>query len=149
VGLHKNLIVFMATCIAVILVFAIGATRVPFQVALPPTLKTIPNIPEPLKIVERRQGTVRNLSNIQIPIERGSATVKAYPQTPLAAVAPRVVPIEPTVSLVLVRDQKKLAIIDGIVVNEGDRIQAGQVQRIESRGVLIRAKEGEKWLRIN
>jgi hypothetical protein len=42
-----------------------------------------------------------------------------------------------------------LAIIDGKLVHEGDVIDNRKIARIEKDKVLLKGKEGEKWLKMD
>jgi hypothetical protein len=55
----------------------------------------------------------------------------------------------PTVSMIIVNDQTRLAIINGKVVKEGDRHAQWRVARIEKNRVLLREGKDEQWLRLD
>lgn len=52
------------------------------------------------------------------------------------------------VSLIMINERGRMAIIDGVVVRQGDSFHMGKVARIEKDGVLLRHTKGEEWLRI-
>lgn len=98
---------------------------------------------EKLSIKERQFAMVSALKN---PMEQGSVGKQGYPTVKLSDIAP---PDRQQVSLVLIRGEKRIAIIDNLVVREGDSINEGRIARIEKGGVLVKNKEGERWLKIN
>jgi hypothetical protein len=67
----------------------------------------------------------------------------------LSEIAPAAKAEEQNVSFILIKGGKKIAIINNVVVREGDSINLGKVAKIEKGGVLIKNKEGEQWLKIN
>lgn len=84
-----------------------------------------------------------------------SAAPSAYPPVPLSALAPLAPaqqpspPDEDIISMILVNGEKRLAIIDGTVVHEGERFRDGIIAGIEERRVLLRNGKGEKWLQLH
>lgn len=80
------------------------------------------------------------------PMESSSSERKSYPPVKLGDIAPV---DQQRVSLVLIRGEKKIAILDNLVVREGDSINEGRIARIEKSGVLVKNKEGERWLKIH
>lgn len=64
--------------------------------------------------------------------------------TPTVSVAPK----EPHLSLILFEDGRRMAIIDGKVVREGERFNKATVARIEKERILLREGKGEQWLKL-
>lgn len=52
------------------------------------------------------------------------------------------------ISLILIRDGLKIAIISGTVVNEDDVINNCRVVRIEKDKILLKDQAGEEWIKI-
>ena len=111
---------------------------------------------EPLPIEERSELPVSGLRN---PLGDTGVGEKEFPPEPLAAVVPPTgadVPksseeakdVGRRLTLVLVKDKKKLAVLDGAVVREGDMTKTGRIKMIKKDGVLIQEKEGDLWLAI-
>jgi hypothetical protein len=79
-----------------------------------------------------------------------------YPPLPLEALAPR--PLDGTklpppgpahrLSLVLLDEGRKMAIINGRVLREGDRLETYQVARIEKNRVKLKGGRGELWINL-
>jgi hypothetical protein len=86
------------------------------------------------------------MTAIKSPMDSGSAEKKSYPSVKLSDIAPV---NEQRISCILIRGEKKIAIIDNLVVREGDTVNEGRIARIEKGGVLVKNKEGERWLKIN
>lgn len=104
--------------------------------------------------ISRRQ--LMTVSAIDSPIRVEAVSPKvSYPQEPLEKVAPiepKVEPIEPEVemkvSFILINGGRKMAIINGMVVKEGDVFNQNRVAKIEKNRVLIKDKKGERWIRV-
>ncbi len=108
-----------------------------------------------VEINERKPQVYAGLKN---PLASGNGTAvsgKGYPPESLAVLAPpgreekgagQEEP--PGVSLVVIKDRRKMAIINGEVVKEGDRTKNGRILRITRSGVLMKSEEGERWINI-
>lgn len=86
------------------------------------------------------------VSMVKSPVDQGMVGKSVYPPVKLSDIAP---PEQRQVSLVVIKGDKRIAIIDNLVVREGDTVNEGRVARIERNGVLVKNKEGERWLKIN
>lgn len=85
-------------------------------------------------------------SPIQIP---AASSKKGFPGTALSEIAPPQAPAEERkVSLVLVNGNRKMAIINGIVVREGDITGNSRVIKIEKNRVLLKDKLREEWVKL-
>ncbi len=73
---------------------------------------------------------------------------KEYPGTPLAALAPAGVNAEPALSFILINNTRRLAILNGKVVTEGESVDGARVMRIEKKRVLLKSKGGQEWLAL-
>jgi hypothetical protein len=85
---------------------------------------------------------------------------KEFPGQPLSQVAPPpgqtlpqavltpVTPITYVVTLILANNDKKMAIINGIVVKEGGIINDSTVEKIEKNRVLLKNKKESRWLKV-
>lgn len=79
-----------------------------------------------------------------------------YPQSPLSKIAPPPEQIQKTgegqeemkLSFILINGGRKMAIINGVVVNEGDTVNQKKVAKIERKRVLIKDERGERWIRV-
>ncbi len=108
-------------------------------------------VPEKINLYERQKLTIGE--DLKSPMEMIKAPAKGFPSIPLSAVAPQTPvevqkPSEMKVSMIAVSEQKKIAIMSGIVINEGDSISGMKVLRIEKDRILlkdIRQNGGTKW----
>jgi hypothetical protein len=102
------------------------------------------------------------VSGIECPVKAAAtssaAIPKSYPPVPLDAIAPRgeVSVIKKTsrpgpvfyLSLILVDDTKKMAIINGRVLREGEKIGTYSLVRIEKDKVKLKGSKGELWVNV-
>lgn len=137
--------VALLVCSALIIGMVLfGASQVRFDLPLSPRQKAILGFNYQKAGIKDRQPLMA--SGLKSPVEAGTPAVKGYPAVKLSEVAP---PAPAQVSLVVIRGEKKIAVIDGLVVKEGDTVNQGRVVRIEKNGVLVKSKEGERWFKIN
>ena len=97
-------------------------------------------------------------ANLKSPLESVGTQGVAFPSETLAEIAP---PDQERgkekgggqergqrLSLVLIKGHTRLAIVNGVVVKEGDMTQLGRVNKINKDGILLKDGEREKWLKI-
>lgn len=104
--------------------------------------------PENIKIIERQPVFVAGA--LKNPIEIPEAIAKKdLPQAPVGAAAP-VPPVvsKKRVSFILISAGKKIAIINGFVLKEGDKLDGTRIVRIESDRVLAREGREDIWLKM-
>ncbi|MBN2654899.1 MAG: hypothetical protein JXR79_07290 [Nitrospirae bacterium] len=101
-----------------------------------------------LKINERESFYAKNIVS---PMKISKTAKKGFPGTPLDALAPLPKPeeSEPKISMIIINNLKKMAIINGIVLSEGDMIGRNKVLKIEKDRVSIRSSKGERWIKLN
>lgn len=142
--MDRRFITVMVCSVVAIILIVFGVWQVNFDLSLSPAERGILQFRyEKQKMKERQSPVVSGLKN---PMESASSERKSYPSVKLADIAPVE---QQRVSLVLIRGEKKIAIIDNLVVREGDSINEGRIARIEKGGVLVKNKEGERWLKIH
>lgn len=105
--------------------------------------------------VNMRQTTVAAALESPIKIPPGQIQKREFPGTPLSQAAPApgrtplaVQPVSYVVSLILENGGSKRAIINGIVVKEGDMIGGSKVEIIEKNRVLLTDKKESRWIKI-
>lgn len=110
--------------------------------------------------VNIRQRAVAALLESPIKIPTGQIQKREFPGTPLSQAAPApgrplnlatppaAQPVSYVVSLILENGGSKRAIINGIVVKEGDMIGGGKVEIIEKNRVLLTDKKESRWIKI-
>ncbi|MCX5830113.1 MAG: hypothetical protein NTV58_19255 [Deltaproteobacteria bacterium] len=150
----QKIIIFLVLVPLVAILTIFMASKVNLDLSLSPTEKRLLNfnygaIPN---IFER---TMAGTSSLKCPITLSKSSAKGFPETPLEKISPPSSPAsvsvsatEKRVSMILINSKRKIAIIDGRLVNEGDLIDKYMISRIEKDKVLLKGKEGEKWLKI-
>ncbi len=105
-------------------------------------------------IIRREPVTASALdSPIKIPSVQNSRN-KSFPGESLSQLAPPPgmtnlpLPKADVVSLIVVNNENRMAIINGQVVKEGDKIGSRVVVKIEKNRVLLKDKTESKWLTI-
>lgn len=142
--MNRRFITIMTCSVAAIVLIVFGVWQVNFDLSLSPAEKGILLFKYEKQIIKERQSPV--VAALRNPMESSSSERKSYPPVKLGDIAPV---DQQRVSLVLIRGEKKIAIIDNLVVREGDSINEGRIARIEKSGVLVKNKEGERWLKIH
>lgn len=142
--MDRQFVTIMACSLVAIALVAFGLFQVNFDLALSPAEKGILLFKYEKQNIKERQATV--VAALRNPIESGPIEKKGYPSVKLSDIAPV---DQQRVSFILIRGEKKIAIIDNLIVREGDTVNEGRIARIEKGGVLVKNKEGERWLKIN
>ena len=145
--MNRQFVILMACSVLAVALTIIVVSEVTFGPALSPAEKGVLLFQHDKLTIKERQPMV--VAGLKGPIEIGTVARMGYPPVKLADIAPPDKPAGARVSLVLVRGNKRIAIVDSLVVKEGDSISGGRVARIEKGGVLVKSKEGEQWLTIN
>lgn len=130
---------FMAAIFSAIIVSSV----VKFKAELPPKEAEIMKFSYTRVRITGRQPIA--VSSLQSPIEIPSPGQAGFPKTPLSQLAPQ--PQE-KLSLIFINKGKKMAIINGIVVKEGDVTAIGRVEKIERGRVLINREQEKIWMKI-
>jgi len=101
-------------------------------------------------IIRREPVSVSVLeSPVKIPLVQNSQK-KVFPGESLSQLAPppASLPKADVVSLIVVNNENRMAIINGKVVKEGDKIDSRLVVKIEKNRVLLKEKTESKWLTV-
>ncbi len=149
-GAYRRLAGLAAATVGAAFLLFFGLSSVRFQPTPLPREAEVSKLKyDTLKITTRPQTAYGGLvSPVELPSTAGTARKKDYPAVPLKTLSGGPVLQEPKVSLVVVREGARIAVVEGMVVREGDRIKGAQIRRIEKRGILIKDEEGERWLPI-
>lgn len=137
---------------AVVILVLLLVSQVTFGVALSPQEKGLLEFrSESMPQIAQRKPSAPG--RIASPIPLVLASEKDFPQELLGDLAPAeggtAAAKRPlAVSLIVVGQGRKLAIIGGVVTKEGDVIDQQRVVKIERDKVLLKDKEGERWLRL-
>jgi len=138
---------------AVVILVLLLVSHVKFGVALSPQEKGMLEFrSESMPQIAQRKPSAPGM--IASPIPLVLASEKDFPRELLGDLAPAkggtAAEKRPlSVSLIVVGQGRKLAIIGGIVTKEGDVIDRQRVVEIERDKVLLKDKEGERWLRLD
>ncbi|OPY79689.1 MAG: hypothetical protein A4E64_00333 [Syntrophorhabdus sp. PtaU1.Bin058] len=147
-GTFKDIIRLIVITVVVIIVVIFGMSMVNMKPSLLPHERQLVQFNyEKVGIIERTPVVVTGVSS---PFSGTEDTQKDFPPADLSKLAP---PGEEKgesqrVSMVLIKDRTKIAIVDGMVVREGDKLKNGQIKKIDKNGILLRDNEGERWLTI-
>jgi hypothetical protein len=147
-GRFNDIIRLIAATIVAILVIVFGMSMLKMKSSLLPHERQLVQFNyEKVGIVERIPAVVSGISN---PF---SGTEDAHGDFPRVALAELVPPggekgEEQRISMVLIKDHTKIAIVDGVVVREGDRFKDSLVKKIDKNGILLKDNEGERWVTI-
>lgn len=143
----KFISILAAPFIAAVFSAIIVSSVVKFKTELPPKEAEIMKFSYSRVQITRRQPIA--VSSLYSPIEIPSPGQAAFPKTPLSQLAPQgqQKPQE-KLSLIFINKGKKLAIINGIVVKEGDVTAIGRVEKIERGRVLINREQEKIWMKI-
>lgn len=150
--LDRKLIIQMTIpFISIITMSVAAASFVKFNPVLTPKEEMILTFSHDIRnITERTPLPVTGVlkSPIEIPVE----AKKDFPQIPLDIVAPKPPEkaVEKMVSFILINGGKKMTIINGMVLKEGDTFDNNRVVSIEKDRVMIKeaGKEG-KWVKMD
>jgi hypothetical protein len=157
-NIYKDIILFIAATVlmAVIIIFGLS-----YVIDVKPSLSSQEKrfarfSYEKVKIAERKPV---ELANTRSPLEAMEGREKDFPSEVLADIAPaagheknkgmeKEKNVAQKLSLILIKDHTKLAIVNGTVVREGDMTKSGKIQKITKDGIILKNSEGEKWLKI-
>ncbi|MBZ0155960.1 MAG: general secretion pathway protein GspB [Alphaproteobacteria bacterium] len=149
---ERSMLLFLSLPVCVVVVVSIVFSSLKMKPSLSPAEKSLSAFsPDAVKAVPVRQPlTVSSLdSPLSIPRTAAASLKKEFPSTPLAQLAPQQSLQERIdVSLVLVNGLRRMAIINGIVVKEGDMIHAGKVERIGRDGIMIKSGKESRWIKV-
>ena len=144
---RKIIIFFISIPLAAILIIFL-VSKVKFDLSLSPLEKKLFyfNYESTPKIIERIPVPVKSIKS---PIVISKLPERGFPEAPLISVTPPLSGADrKKVSLIFVNRDRKMAIIDGKLLNEGDVFDHHKIARIEKDKVLLKNKEGEKWLKL-
>ncbi|MFN3479874.1 MAG: hypothetical protein ACK415_05765 [Thermodesulfovibrionales bacterium] len=110
-------------------------------------MKILGFVSDRMDIEERRPFEVdRDLGS---PIE--IARKKEFPSTALSTVAPQVSaeaekPLELKISMIVVSEGRRMAIVNGLVVKEGDGVGIARIAKIEKNRILMAERQRTRWI---
>ena len=143
---NRNHTIFILLPFIAIAFSAIVCSMVRVTPALSPLEQELSGFSYKKSAVLRKQPLT--VTYLKSPVELPVAAQKDFPRIPLSEIFPPETKKEKKVLLIMVSDNRKMAIINDIVVKEGDAVDDGRVEKIEKNRVLIKNKKGEEWLKI-
>ncbi|MFO0752388.1 MAG: hypothetical protein U0411_03565 [Thermodesulfovibrionales bacterium] len=153
----RSVLLLAALPVCAVIVAGIAFSSLKVKPSLSPDEKSLSAfVPEAPRTFPPRQPLTVSSLDSPLPLPRAvppsspsAAPGKAFPSTPLAQLAPQQnVQERIDVSLVLVDGNRRIAVVNGIVVKEGDMIHAGKVERIGRDGIMINGREGSRWIKM-
>jgi hypothetical protein len=156
-NIYKDIILLISATLVMVIIIVFGLSYIiDIRPSLLPQEKQFARFSyEKVNIVERKPAA---LANIKSPLEVVEGRTKDFPSEALTDIVPVVrddkIKAEKEkdatqkLSLILIKDHAKLAIVNGAVVREGDMTKSGKVLKITKEGIILKNSEGEKWLRI-
>ena len=135
--------ILIALPLALIIIFIVAATYIPFQMDLSGSEREVLNFrPENLEIRKKKDVVIS--SNLRSPIDF-STYAAAYKHASESDLVPQLDYNDKSVSLIVISGNKKMAIINGSLRKEGETIGGMKIARIEPGKVLLKNK-GSQWL---
>ena len=147
--LDKKVALLIASPFVLMLVGLLIASAVNFAPSLTPSENEIVTLTFDSIVLNKRnyidETTLNNPIVMPAAKERND-----FPGVPLSDI----VPLTPSggkekLSLIFLKGGKRMAIIDGLVVREGDIIRDGRIGKIEKDRVYIKGKEEGVWLMVD
>jgi hypothetical protein len=145
---NKKIFIFLVSIPVVAIIIIFMVSRVELSPSFSPAEQKVFNFTneQTPRIEERRQLVVGSLKS---PIDLTKGSEQGFPKTALAEIAPSQEVTENKVSFIFVNQKRKVAIVDGKLVHEGDTVDNHRVAKIEKNKILLKSKEGEKWLKLD
>ncbi len=143
---NKQIIVLISPVVATLFCI-IALSHIKFKPSLSPVEEGLAGFSYQKAQIIRRQPIAVPAIDSPIRVEAVSPKV-GFPQVPLEKMAPLEPEVEMKVSFILIYGGRKVAIINGMVVKEGDIFNQSRVAKIEKNRVLIKDKKGERWIGI-
>jgi hypothetical protein len=142
-NVYKNLIILILLSLVIAGLSYEGVKRVAFKPFLLPQEQELVNLSlEQVKIVQREPDIVSGLGS---PLGGPSEPKKDFPAIPLPQALNQAYSGRKNISLILIKNGQRMAIVNNRVVKEGDLVGKGKVLKIESGKILIREDGMDRW----
>lgn len=143
---EKKQITFIAIPFILIFFSIIISSLVKLKPVLSPTERALSRFSyEKVHLIDKQPLQVTKLDS---PIKMPDHSQKDILRVPISGAALHNEIEAKRISLILISDGLKMAIIDGTVVNEGDVINNCKIVKIEKDKILLKAQGGEAWIKI-
>ena len=140
-----NLFIVLLPVFVLVVLFLIA--QITFELSLSPQEKRLLSFHRESNLgITERKAVALNI--VRCPISMSNTSEKGFPPSALSEVAPPRSATVERVSMILVNKDKRMAVVDGRLVNEGDWINQSRVEKIERNRILLKNKKGEAWLRF-
>ncbi|MEW6162906.1 MAG: hypothetical protein AB1606_06310 [Nitrospirota bacterium] len=136
--MERSKIILIVLPFLLIIVSLLTMKLINFKPALTPEeMRMAGFVPERIELPER--GRITAVKDLRSPIEIVKAPPQGFPPVPLSAMAPQngEKPVELKVSMIVVSEGRRMAIMNGLVVNEGDSIGRIRITKIERNRILL------------
>jgi hypothetical protein len=146
-NVYKNLIILILLSVVIVFPLYEGVKRVTFKPFLLPQELELEGLSlEQVKIIRRESDIVSGLGS---PLGGPSEPKKDFPAVPLPQALNQASSGRKKISLTLIKDGQRIAIINNHVVKEGEFAGKGKVLKIEIGRVLIRENGMDRWFDLD
>jgi type II secretory pathway component PulC len=143
---EKNQITFIALPFILIFFSIVISSLMKIKPVLSPTERELSRFSyEKLRLIDKQPLQVTKLNS---PVKMPVHSQKDILRVPISGAALHNETEAKRISLILISDGLKMAIIDGTVVNEGDVINDCRIVKIEKDKILLKDQAGEEWIKI-
>jgi hypothetical protein len=146
-NVYKNLIILILLSLITTLLLYEGVSRVSFKPSLLSQEQELVSLSFERVSVQQRGPDV--VSGVEAPFGGPSDPKKEFPAVPLPQVLGQASPAKKSVSLILIKDGQRMAVVNGPVVRGGDLAGKGKVLKIEIGKVLIREDGADRWFPLD
>jgi hypothetical protein len=141
---YKKLLTLLGFSFAGFVLLFVSVTFVSFSPA--PLVRNPIEAPSEEQLTLSKRETIIS-TGLKNPLTPAGTVLKGFPIVPLEVIAGVNPQKETLLTMTLIHEGKKLALIDGLIMKEGDTINQQKVIKIERDRVLLRnGKSSEKWV---
>jgi hypothetical protein len=146
---NKKMVLLIASPFVLILVGLLIASTVNFSTSLTPSENEILALSfDSVLLIKRNYVDGPALSNpIVMPVAGERSDFPGVPLSDMVQLASS--GRKKRLSLIFIKGGKRMAIIDGLVLREGDIIRESRIVKIEKERVFIKGKEEGVWLTVD
>jgi hypothetical protein len=146
-NVYRNLTILILLSLVTAVLLYEGVSRVSFKPSLLPQEQELVSLSFERVNVQQREPDI--LSGREAPFGGPADSIKAFPAVPLPQLLGQASTVKKSVSLILIKDGQRMAIVNNQVVREGDLVGKGRVVKIEIGKVLIREDGADRWFPLD